>query len=148
LTGAVATSLDKKDEVFRKLKKEYPELEILGPDINLSKAYYYPVGDMKIISPFVSLKGVGQKVSEEIISKRDSVKNFKSIDHILSTLNSGSKNTMSIGLIDLFIDNNVIKEQDFGSKTMMKVEAKRYFSMKNMIPKKPKSSLFEQRSLF
>lgn len=63
-------------------KEEYKKLEILNPDINKSKKTYIPNGKMKIISPFLSIKGVGQKVSDHIVDRQP----FDTFGHFLCSI--------------------------------------------------------------
>jgi DNA polymerase-3 subunit alpha len=135
ICSLLTSEANKNDEALERmvgaLKKEYPELEILKPDINKSKKMYYPVGDLKVISPFVSIKGVGKKVSDTIVDVRNEIGFFSSMDHFMRMINSGGKTMMSGSVAELLIDNNVF--EIFGSKEDVTKEMKRFQSIKKIV---------------
>jgi len=133
LTDKANTSEEKLELTIKKLKKEYPELKILKPDINKSDKHYKPVGKLEIIAPFLSLKGIGKKVSDEIINKR--VKTYVSIDHFLRSVNV-SGTVVSDGIGKILIESESFR--DLGSKEEIKIGFKRYYQMKKMVSR-PKS---------
>jgi DNA polymerase III alpha subunit len=113
------------------LKKEYPDLEILSPEINRSRKTYYPIGDLKILAPLVSIKGIGRKVSDTIVEAREQVGYFSSLDHFFRTVNSGGKTMIASSIGEHLINENVFSI--FGSIEELKLQMKRYYQIKKMV---------------
>jgi len=134
LTSEAQKSDDKLEESINSFNKEYPQLKILSPNINKSKSTYYPSADFEIISPFVSIKGIGTRASEGIISKRPE-DGFASVLDFLVLID---KSAVDSKTIDLLLDNNTL--EDFGGKNEIRTEIMKYERIKNASTKKGKKS--------
>ena len=143
LTSAASTSDDKLDIVSSKLQEEYPKLDILKPTINGSGKSYVPVGASRttsqIIAPFFSLKGVGKKLSDSIVTLRDRERGgtFSCMREFLAAVNSGGKSIVTNSIGTLLIESGVFEE--FGTKNQMKKEMMEFNAIKKITPRKGKS---------
>lgn len=126
-------------EKINKFKKEYPKLKILPPDLNKSKNYYVPTGKFEITSPFVSMKGVGKRVSDHIVANQP----YSSIsDFIMST----SSSIVDQKTLETLISVGAFKE--FGSEEEIKKEFNRAIQIKKMASRSGKSSSSKTIDLF
>jgi len=134
LTSAANVSDEKLEIVTNKIMKEFPKMEILKPQINQSKSTYYPINknkrDIKLMAPLFSLKGIGKKASDDIVSERVKLglDGFISMNAFLRTINSGGKALISNAVGNVLIDSGVFDE--FGSRSTVREEMLRYTAIK------------------
>jgi len=69
LSSSVSNDV-KLNYLIKSFKEEYKDLKILSPEINLSKDTYFPSGNLSIVAPFSSIKGLGDKVSVALVEKQ------------------------------------------------------------------------------
>lgn len=115
LTSSANKSDEKLQETKDALSLEYKKnLRILPPSINLSKKTYYPESSkedcMVIREPFFAIKGIGQKLSDEIVKKRDGIKEFISVDNFIQTMSGGTKGNISETVLTMFVELGVFDE--------------------------------------
>lgn len=143
LTSAASASDEKLDIVTQNLLKEYPKMEIYKPQLNKTKATYYPVSkntrNIKLIAPFFSLKGIGKKASDVIVSEREKIGSdgFLNMNSFLRTVNSGGKALITNAVGNILIDDGVFDE--FGSRSTVREEMIRYTAIKKSTSKGKKN---------
>ena len=139
---AVLTTAAQKNtipETIDHLTTEYPRLKILPPNINKSKSYYFPSGDLEIIAPFVSLKGIGQRASDHLVSLQPSI----SLADFLVSVNRSIVDSKTITLL---LDSGAFS--DFGTKEKVEEEVQRIDRMKKISGKHSKVSSAVSGNLF
>lgn len=135
---AILTSMANKSdsdlqESIQKFQKEYKNLKILSPDINESKETYVPTGKkMTIRAPFISLPGVGERVSQHIVP----MQKFADITHFLEAVD---KTVVNSATIKTFQENGVF--DSIGDRQEIELGIKKYEQMDGMVKKKPKKRL-------
>lgn len=132
LTSEAQKSDDKLEESINNFKKEYPQLKIFPPNINKSKLTYCPNADFEIISPFVSIKGIGTRASESIISKRPEDGFASALDFLILI----DRSAVDSKTIELLLANDALEE--FGNKNEIGAEIMKYERIKNASTKKGK----------
>ena len=141
LLSSAAVKNDKKLEIVKsQLKKEYPKIEIIPPQINKSCKTYIPDVSKKgihLIAPFYSIKGVGQKVSDMIVEVREDIGSYHSMDQFLRNVNSGGKTAITSSVCDTLIHLGVFRE--LGTESEVREEMKRYESIKKIVSKGKKN---------
>jgi DNA polymerase III alpha subunit len=130
LTSEANKNDEKLEIMINSLKEEYPKLQILPPDINKSRKTYFPIGHLKVIAPFVSVKGIGKKVSDAIVECREDIEYYVSLEHFLRTINSSGKSVISETICKFLIDNDIFKI--FGDKESLYNDLSRYNNIKKL----------------
>jgi DNA polymerase-3 subunit alpha len=142
LTSAAMQNDEKLDTVTENLKKEYHGLTILPPDVNMSEKTYIPSKNsgkrkIELIAPFLSIKGVGNKVSDAIVDVRNSgLGTFASVDHFFRAVNSSGKTTISNTIAEILVKIGSFKS--FGSEDQVNQEIMMYQSLKKRVSKTKK----------
>lgn len=114
-------------EKVNSFKNEYSKLEILSPEINKSKNYFVPVEDLKIMSPFNSIKGLGNRATFSIINNQP----FNSIRDFVMKI---PKSEVDKSSINSLIENDCFRE--FGNKEFVKREFLKISKVKERVMKK------------
>lgn len=133
LTSMAHSSDEELQESIKKFQKEYKKLKILPPDINESKEWFVPTGKkLTIRAPFISIKGVGDRVSQHIVP----LQKFADINHFLEAVD---KTVVNSATINAFKEAGVF--DSIGDRQEIELGIKRYEQMDGMIKKKPKKKL-------
>lgn len=127
LSSAVSNET-KLEALSKSFKEEYKELKIHPPDINKSKNTYVPCGNMEIVAPFVSIKGLGEKVSHNLVVNQS----YSSIHDFVM------KNTLNQSNVETLIAYRVFRE--FGSDEEVFSEFKKSQLIKKRVMKNVSSS--------
>jgi len=142
LTGAAQKDDIKFQRILNSFKKEYSKLEVLKPSINKSKKMFIPSGNKKlqIISPFMSLKGIGTSVSDHIVDNQP----YAGMEHFLMKVDRGMVDSRTIDILKM---NGVFSEFSEDVNVIQR-DIKRYEeSMRNNKVSKPKSNV-SSKALF
>jgi DNA polymerase-3 subunit alpha len=144
--SAYLTSKAQKDEEdLRKsidnFKKEYKDLDIVSPDINLSKETYIPSDKkMQIIAPFYTIKSIGKRVSEHIAELQP----FISVEHFLECID---KSIVTNKTLEMLVEINAFRS--FGSKEQVFLEIKKHEQLCSLVkPANKKKLLLNSTDLF
>ncbi|MDO8609304.1 MAG: hypothetical protein Q7R95_02035 [bacterium] len=124
LTSGVNKDSERLEYLIDSFKKEYTKLEILPPDVCKSKSYFSPDGKMKIVSPLIVIKGIGDRVSEHIINNQP----YCSIYDFIMKISTSIVDSKSM---ELLIENNCF--QSLGDKDEIMKEYKKSLQMKSAV---------------
>jgi len=149
LTTSASVSDEKLEIVMGKLTKEFPKMVIESPRVNDSHLTYFPIGDpdgeIKIIAPIFSLKGVGRKVSDNIVLERGKIYGgkYSDVSSFFKYMNVSGKTNISNVVGNILIDEGVLDDLDRENYTdisekreRLKSEMIRSFTVKKLSGKK------------
>ena len=95
---AITDADDKRQLALRALREE--GIDVLAPDVNLSRGETYPIGERTVILGLSEIKGVSQAGSD-IASNRLAEGDFTSIHHmLLRVLNNDGKPAIDVGSLE------------------------------------------------
>ena len=109
LTAVLNNRIDKSDEIrnYANYAKE-EGINILLPDINESKAFFYATKDGEIRFGLAAIKGIGVKVINEVVEEREKNGPFKSLEDYCERVSQANLNKRTIenliyaGAFDVF----------------------------------------------
>ncbi len=109
LTAVLNNRIDKSDEIRNYINYAKEEgIQILLPNINESRAYFYATKDGAIRFGLAAIKGIGVKVIEEVVQERQANGPFKSLEDYCERVSSANLNKRTIesliyaGAFDVF----------------------------------------------
>lgn len=143
ICAVLTAEADSSDEDYLKsensFKKEYKKLEIVPPNVCESKKSFYPIGKMKIIAPFFAIKGIGHRVSNEIVKQQP----YLTVEDFYHKVDRG---VVSDKVIDTLIDMDAFFK--FGTKDEVKRKIMVVSKLSSLASKKQKQSVATTNTLF
>lgn len=142
LNSAVRKEENKFLNVLDNFKYEYKKLNILNPDINKSKKTFVPFGkkDLEIISPFFSIKGIGEIASNFLVENQP----YANIDHFFSKIDRSIIDSKTLSILK---DYGCLSS--FGDDYYVSREIKRYEeSLRSNKCSRKKNSLSRKNGLW